>query len=197
MAQEPLDTYAEIQPLVQKEIQDALLQRDQSKQFEVVKIPAHTHNGSDSLPIAYEYLSNVGQYALVSRVTLTPDDILDLNTTPVTLVQQPGTLSVIIVESITARLLYGGTAYTGANALEFRYTDGSGAKVTADIPNTFINSSANAFYHAPAVSAAFVPVEGGNDFDGRIVVSVPTADPATGNSSITIVTKYRTVPFKA
>lgn len=197
MAKEPLEQYATIQPLVQKEISDALASRDKNKQFEVVKIPAHAHTGADSLPVEFSTLSSVNQYAAISRVTLTPAQILLLKTTPQVLVPQPGALSVIIVESITARVLYGGTAFTGANALEFRYTDGSGTKVTADMPNTFINSAANAFYHAPAVTTAFVPIEGGNDKNGRIVVCVPTADPAAGNSSMTIVTKYRVVPFKA
>lgn len=196
MAREPLEKYADIQPLVQKEISDALNVYDQKAQYEVVKVPAHTHNGADSLPIEFSTLASVNQYAAVSRVTLTSAQILALKTTPITLVPQPGALSVIIVESITVRITYQGTAYTGANAMEFRYTDGSGTKVTADIPNTFINSAASGYYHAPAVTAAFVPIEGGSGNNGRIVVCVPTADPATGNSTMSIVTKYRVVPFK-
>lgn len=194
---EPLDQYENIQPLVQKDISDAIKQLEQKNQFEVVKIPAHTHNGSDSLQITFNTLADVGQHSTLSRVTLTSAQILALFTTPIVIVPDPGALSVIIVDSITARITYQGTAYAGANALEFRYTGAAGTKVTADMPNTFINSAASAFYHAPAVATAFAPLVGGTTTSGQIVVCVPTANPTTGNSTMTIVTKYRLVPFRS
>lgn len=194
---EPIEKYAELQPLVKKEF-DALFQaQNKNRQYEVAKIPAHSHNGSDSIPVTFSDLQNVNFHSIISTTTLTSAQIKALNTTPIQLVPQPGLRAVIIVDSITARLVYGGTAYTGANNLEFRYTDGAGTKVTADMPAAFINSTANAFYHAPEVTTAFAPIEGGSGNNGRIVVSVPVANPATGNSTISFTVHYRLVSYRA
>lgn len=180
---------------IRKIIQSELSNYASANQFGVSLIPAHHHDGVDSLPIPFENLVNYKLYTALQTVTLTSADILALNTTPITLVPTFGTNSsnvglnyVYIVEGITARLYYGGTAYTGANNLEFRYTDASGAKVTADLPNTFINSGANTFAHVAGITTAFTPV-----YNAPIVVRVPTANPATGNSRITLVVKYRIV----
>lgn len=163
--------------------------------YGVSLIPYHTHNGSDSPQVAFPTITNSSLYVALATVTLTSAQILALHTTPIVLVPIVGNNSsnvginyVYIVEGITARIYYAGTAYTGANNLEFRYTDASGAKVTADLPNTFINSSANTFAHVAGITTAFTPV-----FNSPIVVSVPTANPATGNSKIVLIIKYRIV----
>lgn len=181
----------EILQFIKQEIQKNAI----DNQFGVSLIPAHTHNGSDSLRISFESLTNANSYVTLKTITLSPSQILALNTTPITLIPSFGTNSsnaginyVYIIEGITARLYYGGTAYTGANNLEFRYTDASGIKVTADLANTFINSSANTFGHVAGIITAFTPV-----FNAPIIVRVPTVNPATGNSKITFVIKYRTV----
>lgn len=169
----------------------------QAAQYGVTRVPVHTHNGLDSLQIHFEDLGNAQQIAKVARVTLTPTQVKALNTTPITLVPAPmpsktaaNARTLIIVEGIEGYLAYGGTAYTGANALEFRYTDASGAKVTADISTTFLNASASAYSHVAGVVTELVPVS-----NAPIVVRVPTADPATGNSPITFQVKYRVVSF--
>jgi len=157
-------------------------------QFGVSQVAFHTHNGSDSPKIMFRDISDASSYRVVRRINLSSAQILALNTTPITLVPALGNGVLTIVEGISASIIYGGTAYTGANALEFRYTDASGAKVTADIPSTFINSTANAVSYAPAVTATFTPIA-----NSPIVVRVPTADPATGNSYITFTVTYRTI----
>lgn len=164
-------------------------------QFGVSKIPVHVHNNVDSPNLPIESISNSSLYVAVTSVTLSPSQIKLLNTTPITLVPATGTNSsnvginqVFIVEGITARIYYGGTAYTGANNLEFRYTNAAGAKVTADLANTFLNSSANTFAHVAGITTAFTPV-----YNSPIVVCVPVANPATGNSKITFIIKYRVV----
>ncbi len=167
----------------------------QNNQYGVSLIPAHSHNGTDSQQVAVESLINSNLYVAVKTVTLTPAQIKLLNTTPITLLPAFGTNSsnsmvnyVFIVEGITARIYYGGTAYTGANNLEFRYTDASGIKVTADIPSTFIDASVNTFAHVAGITTAFTPV-----FNSPVVVTVPAANPAAGNSKIILVIKYRVV----
>ncbi len=180
---------------VRQIVQDEMFKTNTKNQYGVSPIPVHTHNGTDSVQVDFNSLINSSLYAVVATYTLSTAQILTLHTTPVTLISAFGTNSsnvginyVYIVEGITARLMYGGTAYTGANNLEFRYTDASGVKVTADLANTFINSSANTFAHVAGIVTAFTPV-----YNSPIVVSVPTADPGTGNSKIALIIKYRIV----
>lgn len=188
-----IQTFVEAQ--VNRKVEEVLTAHQIDKQYAVAKIPAHTHNGSDSLPVQFASLDNVSQHSVVTRVTLTPTQVKALFTTPIALVPQPGPLSVLIVEGITCRLTYAGTAYTGTHNLEFHYTDGTGQQVTDSVPAAFINSAASAFYYAPATSTSFVPVAGNSGTNGRIVAFVNTANPATGNSQITISVKYHIVPF--
>lgn len=168
---------AQIQPLIQQEFSRLSQQREKSSQFTVGAIPVHTHNNIDSSPIQYTDLAGVKNYCVANTVTLSVAQVSSLFTTPIVLVPPPSPRSVIIVHSVTARLTYGGNPYTGANAMEFRYTSGAGTKVTVDIPAAFINSTASAFAHAPAVTAEFAPIEGGTSLNGQIVVAVPTANP--------------------
>lgn len=179
----------------QEQFNQAIKDYSQSNQYGVTPIPAHTHNGADSLPIDFNSLINASSYVALKTVTLSPTQIKALFTTPITLVPAFGTNSsnvginyVYIVEGITARLYYGGTTYTGANNLEFRYTDATGTKVTADMAAAFINSAANTFDHVVGIVTEFTPV-----YNAPIIVCVPTANPATGNSKITFVVKYRVV----
>lgn len=125
----------------------------------------------------------------IKRFTLTSAQILALNGTVVTLI--PAFLqSVIIVEGIEARLNFNSIAYTGANALEFRYTGASGTKVTADMASTFINSASTAYDHVAGVVTELTPV-----INAPIVVRVPTANPGAGNSTLDLFIKFRIVSF--
>lgn len=175
---------------------DAAIQKYASEnQYEVSMIPAHSHNGTDSLPIAFESLTNSSTYVALQPFVLFPGQIKSLFTAPITLVPKFGVNTsniginyVFIVEGITARMYAGVTPYTGANNLEFRYTNASGAKVTADLPAAFINSTVNLYGHAPAVTAEFTPV-----YNSSIVVTVPTANPGAGDGKILGLIKYRIV----
>lgn len=179
----------------QEQFNQAIKDYSQTNQYGVTSIPAHTHNSVDSLPVAFTSLINSSSYVALQTITLSPAQIKALFTTPITLVPAYGTNSsnvginyVYIVEGITARLYYGGTAYTGANNLEFRYTNAAGTKVTADMAAAFINSAANTFDHVAGIITEFTPA-----YNAPIVVCVPTANPATGNSKIVFVIKYRVV----
>ncbi len=153
-------------------------------------IESHDHNGTNSPQVDPRNLKGVRNYFANAIITLTAAQIKLLHSTPVILIPSPGATAAIIVEGIAAKITYNGTQYTGANALEFRYTDGSGTKVTADIPSSFIDSASTAYYYAPAVTAAFAPLIG-----KPVVVAVPTANPAAGNSIITFTIKYRIINF--
>lgn len=142
---------------------------------------------ASSAAIAASKLSE--DVARVASVTVATGAVLTLNGTPVELVAAPGSTKVILIDEISAKLVFNSIAYTGSNALEFRYTNGSGTKVTADIANTFINSASGTNYAAvKSIVTAFTPVA-----NAAVVVFVPTANPAAGNSPIVFKIKYRIV----
>lgn len=200
---EPLDLYKSIQPLViqdARKVADDILSEDK---YSPSNTQAHTHNGTDSVQFPFANLADSDSYLAINTITLTPAQVKLLNTTPITIVPKPlraslasnvaGTVykAVTIVTNIVARLNYAGTAYTGANNLEFRYTNGSGAKVTADISTTFLNSAASAYSAVAGVTTELVPVA-----NAPIVVTVPVADPGAGTSPITFTIHYRIVAFR-
>jgi hypothetical protein len=78
---------------------------------------------------------------MVATVPLSAAQIIALSVTPVTLVAAV-TGSVIVVDEIVLTLTTTATVFTGGTPLEFRYTNGSGAKVTADIADTVITAAA-------------------------------------------------------
>lgn len=56
---EPLDIYALIQPLLKKEIDNAINAYANKSQFNVVDIPLHSHTGVESPQIAFENLGGI------------------------------------------------------------------------------------------------------------------------------------------
>ena len=124
----------------------------------------------------------------ITAISLTSAQIKALSTTPVSLVPAQGAGTLIIVDEIVLKNTYGTATYTGGNNLEFRYTDASGAKVSADIASTFINLVATGYAYVRGLVTALTPVA-----NSPIVVRVPTADPAVGDGVITGFIKYHVV----
>lgn len=184
--------YEDIQKLIQQEVSTQLAAQQQQTNdknlFDIPTTPFHTHNQQDSPSFPLDHLADAVNYTANAQTTLTALQTKALKDTAITLVPAQGASSVIIVMGVTAYLKYLGTAYTGANNLEFRYTGAAGAKVTVDMAAAFINSAVNAWDYAPAVATELTPVA-----NAPIVVAVPTANPGTGNSLITFVVSYRVV----
>lgn len=195
MTNNPQQDFKNIQPMLQEEIHRYMKRSNHERQYRVTKIPVHTHNSIDSTPVSYTDLGKVQSFLTSNTVAITSAQIKTLNSVPIVLVPPPTKRSVIIVHNVTARLTYSGTPYTGNHNLEFHYTDGSGIQVTDAIPPSFINSSSSAFYHAPAVTDSFAPIEGGTGANGQIVAFVNTSNPAAGNSTMTFVVHYHVVSF--
>jgi len=121
-----------------------------------------------------------------AKVTLTSAQILALNTTPITLVAAPGAGYYVSVSEALAYLTFNTTAYTGTNAANITYTNGAGAAATGTLASSFLDSSSSAAVKAIAV--AVTPVA-----NAPIVISVGTANPAAGDSTITVDIAYRIV----
>lgn len=122
-------------------------------------------------------------------ITLTAAQVKALFSTPISIVATPGSGKVNIVDRITFVSTFVSAAYAGANALEFRYTNASGAKVTADIAAGTLNfASGTKFSTVASVVTELIPVA-----NAIIVVCVPTADPTLGDSPVTLLIDYKTV----
>jgi hypothetical protein len=121
--------------------------------------------------------------------TVTTAQVLALFTTPIELIAAPGATKFIDIVAVHAKLVYVSATYTGTNALEFRYTNGSGAKVAADISSTFINTASGTAVSTSKGQEAEVV----NLLNGNVVVAVPTANPAVGDSDIVFTVYYRTI----
>ena len=147
-----------------------------------------TNLSVDSEEIAAALLFDTPETVQIATVTLTAAQIKALNTTPVSLIAAPGSGKVIIIERLMAESIGVVAAFTGANALEFKYA-GTATKVTADIPNTFINAVPGTpqYRTVGGVGDVVTPA------NTAVTVSVPLANPggATAAGTIRFTIAYR------
>lgn len=90
-----------------------------------------------------------GTQSVVS-VSLAAADLIAMNVTPVTLLGAPGAGRTWIVHSISLQIVRTATAFTGGGAVEFRYTNAAGAKVSADMSSSLITGAAGTAYASVA-----------------------------------------------
>jgi hypothetical protein len=142
----------------------------------------------ESEAIAAALLLDTPETVQIATVTLTAAQIKALNTTPVSLIAAPGSGKVIIIERLMAESIGVVAAFTGANALEFKYA-GTATKVTADIPSTFINAVVGTpqYRTVGGVEDVVTPA------NTAVTVSVPVANPggATAAGTIRFTIAYR------
>lgn len=122
------------------------------------------------------------------KSTLSATVVKALYTTPQALVPAPGAGKINVPLRLFAKYTFGTTAYTGSNALEFRYTSSSGAKAYADINASFLLSASGTNYMVQNPSDDLVPVA-----NAPIVVNVPTANPGQGLGGLEITVWYKTI----
>lgn len=70
--QEPIEIYSLIQPLIQKEINNALKKYDEQSLYKVNDVPIHSHNGIDSPNI--DFTSITGLPIISAVPTDSPED---------------------------------------------------------------------------------------------------------------------------
>jgi hypothetical protein len=123
------------------------------------------------------------------QVALSSANILAMNGAPVSLIAAPGAGKVIVVDHILLKMVTTATGYANGGAVEFRYTDGSGAKVTADIAAAVITAGAGTSYTAVrGVVTSLTPVA-----NAAVVVTNATAAFITGTGAGVLTIKYRIV----
>jgi hypothetical protein len=124
-------------------------------------------------------------------ISLTSAQIIGMRAAPVVLIAAQGANKVVIVEEILFKMMRTATAFTGGGAVEFRYTDGSGVKVTGDIAATVVTTGG---------AGTELNHQGGNlTLTGQPVANAPvvitnaTAAFAAGTGTATVYVKYRVV----
>lgn len=119
-------------------------------------------------------------------------NFLALNTTILTLIQAPGAGRVISVTDILMQMTRTGTAYANGGALEFRYTDASGAKVTADIAAALVTTGGAGVAYAAVggIEASITPVP-----NASIRLGANGADFITGTGTAKLSIQYRVDDF--
>ncbi len=122
-----------------------------------------------------------------ATVTITSAELLAMFTTPKTLVDAPAAWKAIIVDRIVASIDYGTAAYATNTTLEFRYTNGSGTKVSADVA-ALLNATAD-----KAVSVGWLASELVLTPAAALVANVATDNPITWDSPITVTVVYRII----
>lgn len=121
-------------------------------------------------------------------VALSAAQILALNATPVSLIASPGAGKATKVLNIGFKFT-AATQYANGGALEFRYTDGSGTKVTADIASAVVTSASGTSYtDVMGIEASLTMVTA-----AAIVVDNATAPFITGTGTGTFYLLYTTV----
>ena len=124
-----------------------------------------------------------------ATVNLTAAQIIAMNATPVALIAAPGSGAAIIVDNITFKMVTTATAFTGGGAVEFRYTNGSGTKVTADVAAAVVTAGAGtSFTNVRGIEASLTATA-----NAAIVVTNATAAFAAGTGTAVVTIDYHVV----
>lgn len=123
------------------------------------------------------------------NVALTAANIIAMGTTPVALIAAPGAGKCIIVDNISFKMTTTATVFTGGGAVEFRYTDASGTKVSADIAAAVITAVAGtSFTNVRGIEASLT-----GTVNAPIVIRNATAAFAAGTGTAVVTIDYHIV----
>jgi hypothetical protein len=158
---------------------------DITRPVDLSSYPTNTPIAADALAVALNAISDNAR--LRTTVALTAAQIIAMGTTPVVIIAAPGANKIIIVDGITFEMTRTGTAFTGGGAVEFRYTDASGAKVSADIAATVITTGGAGveYNRVGGLVSSFTPV-----VNAAIVIRNATAAFAAGTGTARLFLRY-------
>lgn len=130
------------------------------------------------------------QERYIERIEISSADILAANATPKVLVTAPGAGRIVIVDRIILKMVRTATVYANGGALEFRYTNASGAKVAADIAASVVTTggAGTEFNTVAGVVTSLTPVA-----NAAVVMDNATAAFITGTGTAVIEIQYRIV----
>lgn len=126
------------------------------------------------------------QRVFEAQIAISSADILAANATPKELIAAPGAGKIICVNRITLKMITSATAYANGGALEFRYTNASGAKVSADIAAAVVTAGAGTSY----TSVAGVTTSLTNVANAAIVLDNATAAFITGTGTAVVTVAF-------
>lgn len=121
-----------------------------------------------------------------TTVSLTAAQLIAMGTTPVSIVAAPGVGKCTIVDNITFKMVTTATAFTGGGAVEFRYTDASGTKVTADVAGAVVTAgTGTSFTNVRGIEASLTCTA-----NAPVVIRNATAAFAAGTGTALITIDY-------
>lgn len=123
------------------------------------------------------------------QTALSAAQINAIRTTPVSICPAPGAGRVIIADHIVLKMVRTSTQFANGGAVEWRYTDGSGAKLSADTAATLVTGTAGTAYSSVrGVVTELTPVA-----NAALVVTCASANFDTGTGVGTVSLTYRVV----
>jgi len=127
----------------------------------------------------------------LSVITLSIAEILALFATPITLVPAQGANTAVRIIAVTAKLIFGTTAYTvpALSRMEIRETNLAGSLIS-NFQGSFVQSVATVVAQ-PSNSIAFLTILENVD----IVAAYTSGNPTLGDSTIEIHTLFSVVRF--
>lgn len=123
--------------------------------------------------------------------TLSSAQLKAIFATPITAVAAPGAGFYIRIISFSAKYIYGGTAYTGSNALNLQYSGGGGT-VGQVFTSTIMTGTNSAWSTGAGPTTAAGGSTSGID-NTAVVFTCPVADYATGTGTINYDVLYERV----
>ncbi len=121
-----------------------------------------------------------------ASLTIASADVLQLNSTPLTIVPAQGVGTAIEVISASAKLTFGTVQYTTNTVLQLFTTGGNDAQV--DWISTFLTSTVNTIGRAVNIYDKSNLIE-----NAALTVTVETGNPTAGDSDIEIFVYYRII----
>lgn len=162
---------------------NANVYQGQSKQF--IGRVTNATAGSEAVTV-YEasIIPDTEQLQIVS--TLSSAQILALHTTPINMIANVASKT-ILIDEIIFTMTFATGAYTGGNNVEFRYTNGAGTKVSSDVTAATLNISGGLQQERSlGLGTPFFA-------NAPVVAVVPVANPAAGGGSASVFIRYRLV----